>query len=263
LGHGRRVILTRPSSDSQAWVSGLQQASHHVLHWPLIDIAPVQHTQSMHDMLASAASCQAIMFVSRNAVVHAFAAGLQVAKENGPRYWATGPGTRQALLDAGVPAARIDAPPADAIQFDTEALWQQVQRQVQAHQTVWILRGADADNTESAMQGVGRDWLMQQLLAAGVPVKTLAVYQRVCPQWDPAQLDRATAAASDGSVWIFTSSQAIAHLKQLLPVVNWEATKAIATHDRIAQAAAQAGVGSVVVCKPALGELLSSLESLA
>lgn len=263
MGHGRRVILTRPSSESQAWVSGLQQAHYHVFHWPLIDIAPVQHTQSFHDMAASAASCQAIMFVSRNAVTHAFAAGLQVAKENGPRYWATGPGTRQALLDSGVPAARIDAPPADAIQFDTEALWQQVRHQVQAHQTVWILRGADADHTDTAMQGVGRDWLMQQLIKAGVPVKTLAVYQRVCPQWDSAQLALATAAASDGSVWIFTSSQAIAHLKQLLPEVLWKAAKAIATHDRIAQAAVQAGVGKVVVCKPALSELLSSLESLA
>jgi uroporphyrinogen-III synthase len=113
------------------------------------------------------------------------------------------------------------------------------------------------------MQGVGRDWLMQQLIKAGVPVKTLAVYQRVCPQWDSAQLALATAAASDGSVWIFTSSQAIAHLKQLLPEVLWKAAKAIATHDRIAQAAVQAGVGKVVVCKPALSELLSSLESLA
>ena len=131
MGHGRRVILTRPSSDSLAWVNGLQQAHYQVMHWPLIDIAPVQHTQSILDMAASAASCQAIMFVSRNAVTHAFAAGLQVAKENGPRYWATGPGTRQALLDSGVPAARIDAPPADAIQFDTEALWQQVRHQVQ------------------------------------------------------------------------------------------------------------------------------------
>jgi uroporphyrinogen-III synthase len=241
----------------------LQQAHYHVFHWPLIDIAPVQHTQSFHDMAASAASCQAIMFVSRNAVTHAFAAGLQVARGNGPRYWATGPGTRQALLDSGVPAARIDAPPADAIQFDTEALWQQVRHQVHAHQTVWILRGADADHTDTAMQGVGRDWLMQQLIKAGVPVKTLAVYQRVCPQWDSAQLALANAAASDGSVWIFTSSQAIAHLKQLLPEVLWKAAKAIATHDRIAQAAVQAGVGKVVVCKPALSELLSSLESLA
>ena len=160
-------------------------------------------------------------------------------------------------------AARIDAPPADAVQFDTEALWQQVQPSLQAKQVVWILRGADADNAESAMEGVGRDWLTQQLRQLGVTVKTLAVYQRVCPRWDTAQVSQATAAVSDGSVWVFTSSQAIAHLKQLLPDVSWHATKAIATHDRIAQAAVQLGVGNVVVCKPALIELLSSLESLA
>ena len=263
MGHGRRVILTRPSSDSQAWVSGLQEAHHQVAHWPLIDIAPVSPTPFFLETLASAARSQAIMFVSRNAVTHAMAAGWQTSPDAGPRCWATGPGTRQALLDAGVPAARIDAPPADAVQFDTEALWQQVKHQVRAQDVVWIFRGADADNAESAMEGVGRDWLQQQLQQAGVTVKTCAVYQRICPHWDAAQRERATAAANDGSVWVFTSSQAIAHLKQLLPAVDWKLAKAIATHARIAQAAQRLGVGHVWVCKPALGAVLSSLESLA
>ncbi len=217
----------------------------------------------MADMVASAGSCHAIMFVSRNAVTHAVAAGLQLVNAHGPRYWATGPGTRQALLDAGVPAARIDAPPADAVQFDTEALWQQVQPSLQAKQVVWILRGADADNAESAMEGVGRDWLTQQLRQLGVTVNTWAVYQRVCPRWDTAQVSQATVAVSDGSVWVFTSSQAITHLKHLLPSVPWHNAKAIATHDRIAQAARQLGIAQVVVCKPAVGAVLSSLESLA
>ncbi|MFM7698475.1 MAG: uroporphyrinogen-III synthase, partial [Limnohabitans sp.] len=263
LGHGRRVILTRPSSDSQAWVSGLQHADHQVLHWPLIDIAPVSPTPLFLEMLASAANSQAIMFVSRNAVTHALAAGWQASQDAGPRCWATGPGTRQALLEAGVPAARIDAPPADAVQFDTEALWHQVQHLVRAQDMVWIFRGADADNAESAMEGVGRDWLQQQLQHAGVTVKTYAVYQRICPHWDAAQVAQASAAASDGSVWVFTSSQALTHLNQLLPAVDWKLAKAIATHERIAHAAQQLGVGHVWVCKPALGAVLSLLESLA
>jgi len=262
LGHGRRVILTRPSSDSQAWVSGLQAAGCQVLHWPLIEIAPVHHPELLHDLVTNAVTSQAIMFVSRNAVTHAFAAGLGFDPHSGTRYWATGPGTQQALLQAGVFAERIDAPSADAAQFDTEALWQLVKHRVHADQQVLILRGADADQSESATEGVGRDWLMQQLQQAGVPVKTLAVYQRVCPRWDDAQRTSATSAATDGSVWVFTSSQALAHLKQLLPSVTWNAAMAIATHERIAQAATQMGMGKVVVCKPVWGAVLSSLESL-
>jgi uroporphyrinogen-III synthase len=52
-------------------------------------------------------------------------------------------------------------------------------------------------------------------------------------------------------------------LKHLLPSVPWHNAKAIATHDRIAQAARQLGIAQVVVCKPAVGAVLSSLESLA
>lgn len=213
-------------------------------------------------MVTNAAISQAIMFVSRNAVTHAFAAGLVFDPHSGTRYWATGPGTQQALLDQGVFAERIDAPPADAVQFDTEALWQLVKHRVLADQQVLILRGADADNSDSSVEGVGRDWLMQQLQQASLPVKTLAVYQRVCPRWDDAQRARASNAVTDGSVWVFTSSQALAHVKQLLPSVKWHAAMAIATHDRIAQTAQQMGIGKVVVCKPAWRAVLSSLESL-
>jgi hypothetical protein len=38
---------------------------------------------------------------------------------------------------------------------------------------------------------------------------------------------------------------------------------AVATHERIAQAAKSAGVRNVQVCKPTLAALQSSLESLA
>lgn len=203
------------------------------------------------------------MFVSRHAVIHTFSTYKPAAKASGPRCWATGPGTRQALLDAGVGMELIDAPAADAGQFDTEALWQVVQAGLVPAKPVLILRGSQADQTDSAAEGVGRDWLAQQLSRAGVPVETLAVYQRACPVWEQDQTARASLAATDASVWVFSSSQAIVYLQTLLPAQDWSAAIAIATHERIASTASRLGVGRVWVCKPTLGELLRSLESLA
>ena len=263
MGTGRRVILTRPSSDSQTWRHGLEAAGHSVSEWPLIAISSVPATQRSQDILSDWSSYQAVMFVSRNAVTHTFALVPAFAGAHATRCWATGPGTRQALLEAGVPARLIDAPALDAGQFDTESLWQVVQPGLQTDKRVLILRGSEADQTDISAEGVGRDWLAQQLIQAGVQVDTLAVYQRACPDWDEQQMARASLAAIDGSVWVFSSSQAIVHLQKLLPAQDWSDSIALATHPRIGTAASRLGVGRVLVCKPVLGALLASLESTA
>ena len=262
MSTGRRVILTRPASDSQTWIQGLQAAGYEVLNWPLIDIAPAADPALIQQALAEWQQYQSVMFVSRNAVTHTFNARQPATGWGITRCWATGPGTRQALLEAGVPVQLIDAPPADATQFDTEALWQVVHHGLLTDKPVLILRGSEADQDESAAQGVGRDWLMQQLAQAGVTVDTLAVYQRGCPEWTQEPLRLARLAASDGSVWVFSSSQAVFNLQKLLPGQDWSRALAVATHERIAQAARSAGFLSLQVCKPALEALQSSLESL-
>ncbi len=263
MSNGRRVILTRPSSDSQTWIQGLQAAGHEVMNWPLIDIAPTAHQAQIQQALTDWQRYQAVMFVSRNAVIHTFNAGHPATGWGNTRSWATGPGTRQALIQAGVPAHLIDAPPTDATQFDTEALWQVVHTGIKTDKPVLILRGSEADQMDTSAQGVGRDWLMQQLAQAGVAVHTLAVYVRACPAWDQEQLARASRAASDGSVWVFSSSQAVDHLQKLLPGQDWSSAEVVATHERIGRAASAAGAGRVKLCKPTVDALLGSLESLA
>jgi uroporphyrinogen-III synthase len=253
------VILTRPAGEIATWLAGLQAQGHAVLAWPLIEVRACANAKLLQTVLADWSRYQAAMFVSRSAVQHAFAA---VKPSWGTtRCWATGPGTRQALLDAGVPAQLIDSPPELAGQFDTEALWRQVHAAVHARQPVVLLRGSDADKPDSSAEGIGRDWLMQQLQAKGVDVQTLAVYERHLPAWDAKRLLQAQAAALDGSVWVFSSTQSLVHLQQLLPLQAWSQARALATHPRIASAAQAMGWGDVRVCKPSLPQLLSSLES--
>ena len=272
-----RVVITRPAGDAQAWVDALQTAGHDALALPLIEVGPAAHTQPVAQAWAQWPSFQAVMFVSAQAVRYFFdsqpadmrAEAVQADSaiwSNGPRCWATGPGTHKALMQAGVPEACIDSPAADAAQFDSEALWQRVSAQVQAGKPVLIVRGNDVNGSapsNAALNGTGRDWLAQQLQAAGASAQFVVAYERRAPVWSHEQKAQASVAAMDGSVWCFSSSQAIQNLAQTLPAQSWAKASCIATHPRIAQTAQALGFGQIHMSKPSLADLLVSLESLA
>lgn len=270
-----RVVITRPASDALAWVHALEAAGHQVLALPLIDIAPPSDAHDAQRAWAQWPQWQAVMFVSAQAVRYFFDAQPATLRAQtdgtmwtkGPRCWATGPGTHKALRQAGVPEACIDSPDAEATQFDSEALWQRVSSGVQAGRPVLIVRGLDAD--QSAAQnagpgpGTGRDWLAQQLAAVGASAEFVVAYERRSPTWTAAERAVAARAAMDGSVWCFSSSQAVNHLQQLLPRQDWSSARCIATHARIAQTAKALGFGEVHISRPLVADVLASLESLA
>jgi uroporphyrinogen-III synthase len=271
-----RVVITRPASDAQAWVDALQAAGHSALALPLIEVGSATHAQPVADAWAQWPQWQAVMFVSAQAVRYFFerqpsamradaghAASFTWAQ--GPRCWATGPGTHKALLQAGVPEVCIDSPSPEASQFDSEALWQRVGAQVQAGRAVLIVRGHDAarEPTAGPGQGTGRDWLAQQLDRAGASAQFVVAYERRPPVWTAAQRAAATRAATDGSVWCFSSSQAVTHLQQVLPAQDWSTARCVATHTRIAQTAKTLGFGDVHISRPLVADVLASLESLA
>ena len=261
-----RVIITRPAGDAQAWVEAMQAAGHEALSLPLIDVGPARHGQPVLQAWAQWANWQAVMFVSAQAVRYFFEnqPANAAAWTQGPRCWATGPGTHKALLQAGVPEFCIDSPASDAVQFDSEALWQGVSGQVKAGRPVLIVRGHDAGTAaDVALAGSGRDWLAQQLHAAGALVQFVAAYERRTPAWTAEQITQASEAAADGSVWCFSSSQAIQHLAHLLPGPRWAMARCIATHERIAQTAKTLGFGEVSIARPGVADVLRSLESLA
>jgi uroporphyrinogen-III synthase len=265
-----RVVITRPAGDAQAWVDALQAAGHDALALPLIEVGPAKQVQPVMQAWAQWSNFQAVMFVSAQAVRYFFEH--QPVSPNwvdGPRCWATGPGTHKALLQAGVPGACIDSPAADAVQFDSEALWQRVSAQVQAGKPVLIVRGHDVSDAPSmassstAQVGTGRDWLAQQLQVAGASAQFVVAYERRAPVWSAEQKAQACEASTDGSVWCFSSSQAIQHLAHIMPTQHWGKARCIATHARIAQTAQALGFGEILMSRPSLADLLVSLESLA
>ncbi len=256
-----RVIVTRPTREAQDWVQALRQAGHDALALPLIEIAPAPDAATVSAAWSRLQRYRGLMFVSANAVDGFFAAR-PAGASFGTQAWATGPGTVQALRRAGVPPEQITAPAADAAQFDSEALWQLVSPRVQAGAAVLIVRGADAAEGSSS-QGAGRDWFARQVQHAGGTVAFVASYQRRCPALDAAQQRLAQTAAADGAIWLFSSSEAVHNLQACLPQQDWRAARAVATHERIAQAAHAAGFVRVQTSRPALADVQASIESMA
>ncbi len=270
-----RVIVTRPERDAQAWVEALSQRGLDALALPLIGIRPLSDSRGIRAAWERLADYAALMFVSGSAVEHFFALRLPRDPAFGarpalaPRAWVTGPGTAATLLRCGVDAALIDAPALDGGQFDSEALWAMVAPRVLPGHRVLIVRGGDAGpevmaqaGGGSVAPGFGRDWLAQHLAQAGVHVEFVLAYERGAPVFDPVQHATAQQAAGDGSLWLFTSAQAVGNLCTCLPQQDWAGARALATHPRIAQAARAAGFGVVWESRPSVSDVVASIESI-
>ncbi|MFC5498762.1 uroporphyrinogen-III synthase [Caenimonas terrae] len=255
-----RVLVTRPAREAQRWVHELRLLGVDAAALPLIEIAQPPDEDLVRREWARLDRYQAVMFVSGNAVERFFALrppSLPAWPRADARAWAPGPGTRDALVRAGLPLAAVDQPDAKATQFDSQALWEQVKAQAVPGCRVLVVRGGDA-----AGQGSGRDWLARQLAKRGVEVDTVVAYSRRAAHLTPAQRELAQAAAADGSVWLFSSSEAIGHLRAELSAQGWGGARAIATHPRIGQAATDAGFGVVRLSRPTLAEVVASIESI-
>ena len=258
------VIVTRPEREALHWVASLQARGIAAQALPLIAITPPANAAALEAARAGVSGYRAIMVVSSNAAQHFFSPDVALMlSEKAPaaiktRVWSPGPGTARALQALGVHAARIDLPALDAAQFDSESLWAVVHGQIGPGDRVLIVRGTEAGATE---QGTGRDWLARQIEAAGGQVDFVVAYTRGAPDWSAEQQTRARAAATDGSLWLLSSSQAVDNLRAVLPGQDWTQARALATHPRIAQAARAAGFGSVHECRPTLEDVAASIES--
>lgn len=251
-----RVIVTRPAHDAARWVERLRAQGVDALALPLLGIGPPLDPQPLARAWRELTHYRAAMFVSANAVQGFFAQPAGSAWPHGLRAWAPGPGTREALLAAGVPEGAIDAPAADAAQFDSEALWLQVQDQLGSGDRLLLVRGSDAQGRSQ-----GRDWITQRLQGRGAEVDAVVAYARLEPLWTTEEAQLGWRAAGDGSLWLFSSSEAVVQLGRLLPGADWRAARALVTHPRIAEAARALGFGEVRESRPAFADVVASIES--
>ena len=234
-----RLIVTRPAAQADGWVAALRALGQEAVALPLIHIAPPDDPAALGAAWAALPRLALVMFVSANAVRHFFSLAPAGARwPAGLRAACTGPGTAAALRGAGVPAAQVVQPPADAASFDSETLWALLKDEHWAGRQVLVVRGED-----------GRDWLAETLRERGAEVAFVAAYRHLAPQPDAegAVLLVQAQAEPAAHLWVFSSSEAVGHLRVLAPGADWRDARALASHPRIAQAVREAGFGRVLL----------------
>ncbi len=269
-----RLVVTRPAPGAAAWVEALRAKGWPAVAHPMIDITGPQTPEdiaTLHHWRRHWGQADAMLFVSTAAVQHFFAQGVAALPASRTRFWAPGPGTArqltQAIAPLGLAQDRIDAPAADAKQFDSEHLWPLVSSQVAPGRLVLIVRGASEqveetdDAVPTAVAGSGRTWLIEQCLAAGATVRGCVAYARRAPSLSAADHVWIQAATGQGNVWLFSSSQSLTTLQALRPPLQWSQASALVTHPRIATTAEKAGFGRVVQTRPTVADVVRALES--
>lgn len=244
------LIVTRPRPQCAAWLARLAALGVDAVALPLIEILPATDAGPARAAWAALAAVDLAVFVSPNAVEQFFAQSAGAAWPTHTLAACVGPGSAHALAAHGVPGALIVQPAAEAASLDSEHLWQQLQpRRCWAGARVLLLRGDG-----------GREWLAERLLEAGAQVEAVTVYHRSGPRFDAAEqalLARVQERPQD-HVWLFSSAEAVGHLRAL----GLTGQRAIATHARIAEAAAAAGFAPVVLARPAPEAVTQALKSL-
>ncbi|NOV25097.1 fused uroporphyrinogen-III synthase HemD/membrane protein HemX [Cupriavidus necator] len=274
------VVVTRPAGQSRQLTEALQGAGLDVLSFPLLAIGPAADDAPLRAALARLETFALVVFVSPNAIAFALEAlasvqGMAVARWPAPVAVAVvGPASVAALAERGIaaPAYRVIAPAganangpghdepgpdAEALRFDSEALWAQLDPAALAGKPVLIIRGNG-----------GRDWLGDRLREAGARVEAVEAYQRTLPeptamQWQAVRDNLRPGAAPHA--WLLTSSEAVRNLdvlarQHLSPQedASLRQVQCIAPHARIAEQALALGFAHIQRAAPGDAGLLAA-----
>ncbi|WP_439670948.1 fused uroporphyrinogen-III synthase HemD/membrane protein HemX [Cupriavidus necator] len=274
------VVVTRPAGQSRQLTEALQAAGLDVLSFPLLGIGPAVDDAPLRAALARLNTFALVVFVSPNAIAYALdaLAGVQgVAVAQWPAQVpvaVVGPASVAALAERGIapPVCRViapagaaangqgpddAAPEAEALRFDSEALWAQLDPAALAGKPVLIIRGNG-----------GRDWLGDRLREAGAQVEAVEAYQRTLPepsamQWQAVRDNLRPGAAPHA--WLLTSSEAVRNLdalarQHLSPEedATLRQVQCIAPHARIAEQALALGFPHILRAVPGDAGLLAA-----
>ena len=248
-----KVLVTRPATQATDWVVRLRGKGIDAAALPLIGISPAINTMPVVLAWVRLGQRKLVVFVSPNAVEQFF--GVKPAGMFWPAHvhaGSTGPGTSQALLQAGVPRDMLIEPAANSLQFDSEALWTRLDGMDWHGASVLMVRGDG-----------GREWLADKLRAQGAEVGKVVAYHSVAPSFTKPQRAQLNAALAwpQHHLWLFSSSEAITHLAAAVTFADWHKAWAIATHPRIAARAQELGFANVLQTRPALDAVATCIQS--
>lgn len=241
---GLGVLVTRPARQAGAFAQKVAALGGAPVIFPAIAILPPADPAALARAHAALPGYDFAVFVSANAVEHG---------APDPRRWpahlialAPGPGTAEALADAGIVGARIPA-----TTFDSEGLLALPELTDLRGRRVVIFRGDG-----------GREVLGDALVARGAQVDYVACYRRAPPSTGGAGLAEAFREGRIDAVTI-TSTEGLDNLWALADAPTrsaWRARPTFAPHPRIAARARELGLSAVETAGGDAGLLAGLLE---
>jgi len=257
------ILVTRPEPQASQWAQQLQGLGVQACALPLMEVGPPANPASVQALWQDLARHRCLMFVSPNAVQwFARQAPMGSAWPDHTLLAAPGPGTASAALEAlqnqGLCTQHVVSPAADSEQFDSEHLWPLLQGMDWAGQSVVVVGGGEEG------QPKGRQWLSEQWVLAGACVRTVVAYERHAPKWQAqhAALAQQAYAQPAAHAWLLSSSQAVAHLTELMGRPPAGAL-ALCTHPKVAATAKAAGFTRVVDTRPQAADVALACQQLA
>ncbi len=234
---GRGIVVTRPAhqADGLAWL--IRAAGGDAILFPVIAIRDAEDPGPLHAVVDVLDEFDVAVFISPNAVRKAMAAITARRRlPPGLAFAAVGPGSVRELARFGV--GEVIAPSAG---FDSEALLELLQLRELRGRRVVVFRGDG-----------GRELLGETLQARGARVEYVECYRRARPALDPAPLLDAWRRNRLAAITV-TSSEGLRNLFLMggeagqAPLAN---TPFFVPHPRIAQAARELGIVTVIVTEP-------------
>ncbi len=185
----KTVVVTRPVAQTQNLLLSLKKFQVKIVHFPTIDIRPVEDPSMATGLFQNLATYDTVIFNSANAVHHAMSLMQKLQLTFSTQCIATlGPATQAALSQYGV---RTDIVPKTG--FRSEDLLAQEELQ---GQSILIVRGVG-----------GREHLVRELLSRGAQVDIVEVYRRLCPATRPA-LNLSTCPEKESAILIYSVESA-------------------------------------------------------
>ncbi len=246
---GRGILITRPAHQSASLAERVRAAGGEPILFPALEIAALADLSALDAVIDRLDDFDWALFVSPNAA--AMAMGRIRARRAWParlRAAAIGRGTTRELARSG-----LEFVVAPSERFDSEALLAQPELQQVSGQSIVIFRGDG-----------GRELLGDTLAGRGARVEYAECYRRVQPAVDPQALAHLLARWERKEVHAVTAASAET-LRNLFVMVGvsgqvlLRATPLFVPHERIAQAARELGVATVVVDGPGEDGLVEGL----
>jgi uroporphyrinogen-III synthase len=247
---GRTIVVTRPLAQAAGLASAIEADGGYALRFPLLDISPSPEPLALVEALRALADYRLVIFISPNAVAHAWPAIVAAGGwPPGVLPAAVGQGTRRALLAHGLTQCL-----APTQRFDSEALLDlpELAAGAVAGARILILRGDG-----------GRELLGDSLRQRGAEVDLLSCYCRSGPPQDSAVLLDAWRAGRLSAISL-SSSEGLRYLHAGLDSEGLgflRATPLFVSHPRIADNARQMGLTRIILTAAGDEGMLAGLRA--